>query len=92
MVKKLTGDVFILSANNLFDGAVVYYCNENGWIKDYTKATIFKKQNLDEMIIKISKIDVINPYPIEVDEKGNIKKFREKIRSTGLNLESYKSV
>lgn len=92
MVKKLTGDIFILSANNLFDGSVVYYCNKLGWIKDYTKATMIKKQNLEKILFKISKINVINPYPIEVDDKGEIKKFREKIRSTGLNLESYKSV
>lgn len=92
MVKKLTGDIFILSANNLFDGTVVYYCSKLGWIKDHTKATMIKKQNLEKTLFKISKINVINPYPIEVDHKGEIKKFREKIRSTGLNLESYKSV
>ena len=39
MVKKLNGELFIFSANNLLDGNVIYFSKYEGWTKDFHKAT-----------------------------------------------------
>ena len=92
MAKKLEGDFFILSANDLLSGNVVFYSKE-GWSECSKNALKIQKDQL-ENYEKISKIDedkclIVSPAFVELDELGNIRKLRDKIRDKGLtfNLE-----
>ena len=92
MAKKLQGDFFILSANDLLSGKVVFY-SEEGWSVNSKNALRIHKDQL-ENYEKISKIDedkclIVSPAFVELDELGNIRKLRDKIRDKGLtfNLE-----
>ncbi len=92
MVKKLYGELFIVSASNLLDGNVIYFSKHEGWTKDFYKAT--KLQNKDIELIKNLIMNesinnnIINPYLVEIDSNGKIYKLREKIRYFGPKLES----
>ena len=90
MAKKITGDFFIYSANNLKDGKVVYYGKMNNWVKDYKNALVFCKNKLNfyEGLVSIDekKCLIVSPYIVETTKSGEILKHREKIRSQGLKL------
>ena len=90
MAKKLEGDFFILSANDLLSGKVVFY-SEEGWSVNSKNALRIHKDQL-ENYEKISKIEednciVVSPTFVELDELGNIRKLRDKIRDKGLTFD-----
>ena len=90
MAKKITGEFFIYSANNLKDGKVVYYGKKNNWVRNYKNALVFCKNKLDFYENLVSndekKCLIVSPYIVETTKSGQIKKQREKIRSQGLKL------
>ena len=42
MAKKLKGEFFFLSANELKSGKIIFYSN-NGWVDDFKQATKISK-------------------------------------------------
>ena len=88
MAKKLKGDFFYLSANDLKTGAVVYF-TANEWSKNL-KAVKISREEIEkyEQIAKQSedKCLVISPIFVELDELGNIRNMRDKIRETGITF------
>tara|TARA_E500000331_G_C16972303_1_gene589842 strand:- start:220 stop:534 length:315 start_codon:yes stop_codon:yes gene_type:complete len=98
-VKKLKGDYFIFSANRLRDGKVIFLSVLNSsriWIEDSSSATVFKKNEIEkykEIVMKDEEsCEIVEPYLVEVNKKGEISKLREKIRSNGLNFNIRKNV
>ena len=92
MGKKLEGDFFLLSANELESGKVVFY-TPTGWDSDSTKALRIHRNEL-EKFKKIVKIDedkclIISTEIVELDDSGEIKKLRDKIRNTGITIDYY---
>ena len=92
-MKKLKSDYFIFSANRLRDGKVIFLSDLNSrkiWTEDSSAATVFKKNEIEKynkIVMKYEKsCEIIEPYLVEVNKKGEISKLREKIRSNGLNL------
>ena len=90
MAKKISGDFFFLSANELKSGAVVFL-TKNGWSHDSDKALKIQRDQL-EKFEKLSKIDeekciIISPQFVELDEFGEIKTLRDKIRKSGITIE-----
>ncbi len=90
MTKKIKGNYFIFSANNLKDGRVVYLSVNDLWVKDPKNALIFTKENLKYFENKVSLHEknclVVGPYIVETNKDGSIIKRRERIRAEGLNI------
>ena len=90
MAKKLKGEFFFLSANELKSGKIVFYSKE-GWIDDFKKATKISKEEIEsyEKIYQAeeTKCIIISPTFIEADKNGEILKLRDKIRINGLTIE-----
>ena len=93
LVKKITGDFFIFSANNLKNGEVVYFDKNKNWVRNSKSAFVFSKEKLDYYEKFVSndekKCLIVWPYVVETTKSGQILKHREKIRAEGLKL-SYK--
>ena len=89
MGKKLQGDFFFLSANDLKTGEVVFL-TKNGWSQTYSHAIKIHVNDI-EKFEEICKKDekeciIISPKFVELDEAGNIKTLRDKIRKSGLTF------
>ncbi len=88
-MKKLKGDSFLLSANDLLSGKVVFY-NKSGWTTKSCEAQKINKRD----ILKYNKIIeeeemkclIVSPVFIELDESGQIKTLRDKIRNSGITF------
>lgn len=93
LVKRITGDFFIFSANDLKNGEVVYLDENKNWVHNSKSALIFSKEKLDyyEKLVNNDekKCLIVGPYVVETTKSGQILKHREKIRAEGLKL-SYK--
>mgnify|MGYP001470209911 CR=1 FL=1 len=90
MVKKLKGDFFFLSANDLKDGDVVFY-GEYGWTSKFEKAIKIPRNKIEfyEGKCKIYEDNcvIIAPTFIEIDENGGVLNLRDKIRIKGITIE-----
>ena len=89
MAKKLRGEEFYLSANDLISGDVVYL-TKNRWSRDFSEAVKIKRNEI-EKYEKIATEDennclIIGPFFIELTEDGQIRKLRDKIRKNGLTF------
>ena len=89
MVKKLDGEFFFLSANALMTGGVVFF-SENGWSNGKSSAIKIKNSELKKYI-EISKVEekncnIVSPTFVEIDEFGNIRKLRDRIRHEGVTV------
>ncbi len=89
MAKKLKGDYFYLSANDLITGDVVYL-GKKEWSKDFDEAIKINRSEIDTYE-KIALDDekkclVISPIFVELKDDGNIKKLRDKIRKDGITF------
>ena len=91
MAKKLRGDFFFLSANDLKDGDIVFY-GEHGWTPQFDGAMKIprNKNELYESKCKIyeDKCVIISPIFIEIDENGDILNLRDRIRIKGITIET----
>ena len=96
MAKKLNANIFVYSANDLINGHVVFYSGNKGWVNEFTEAKKIMKEDIDhfekKIASKVKKNLVVNPYLVELNDDGTIKKLREKIRFTGLNLKGFENV
>ena len=90
MAKKIRGDYFIFTGNNLENGNVIYFSKKKKWTKNINQAVIVKKDELQkyEKLVSLDEKNckVLNPYFFESNVKGEIISLREKIRSNGTNL------
>ena len=89
MAKKLKGEEFYLSANDLVSGDVIYL-TKNKWSTDFNEAIKIKRNEI-EKYEKIAIEDennclIIGPFFIELTEDGQIRKLRDKIRKNGLTF------
>ena len=89
MVKKLQGDTFLLSANELRSGKVVFFTSK-GWSNssaDAIKIKVDEINKYEEFLIKEEKkCIIISPKFVELDDAGNIKTLRDKIRNSGITI------
>ena len=89
MGKKLDGEFFFLSANDLITGGVVFF-SEKGWLSDKSSAVKIKNSELKKYE-EISQVEekncnIVSPTFVEIDESGNIKKLRDRIRHEGVTV------
>ncbi len=89
MVKKLKGEQFYLSANDLTSGDVIYL-SKNKWSTDFNKAIKIRKDDIEKYekiaIEDENKCLIIGPFFVELTENGQIRKLRDKIRKNGLTF------
>ena len=89
MVKKLQGETFLLSANELRSGKVVFFTS-TGWSSSSSEAIKIKVDEIEkyeEISIKEEKkCIIISPKFVELDEAGNIRTLRDKIRNSGITI------
>lgn len=89
MVKKLQGETFLLSANELRSGKVVFFTSK-GWSSSSGKAVKIKVEEVskyEEISIKEEKkCIIISPRFVALDDAGNIKNLRDKIRNSGITI------
>ena len=86
MAKKLKGDFFFLSANDLKTGSVVYY-NGDDWSEKVYKAKKINRSEIEEHEHIAKKFEdeciIISPIFVELNDDGTIKKLRDIIRKNG---------
>ena len=89
MAKKLKGDSFFLSANDLKTGSVVYFDGKN-WSSKIEKAKKINRNQIEkyENIAKKfeNKCIIISPLFVELTDEGKIKKLRDIIGYKGLTI------
>ena len=89
MVKKLQGEIFLLSANELKSGKVVFFTSK-GWSSSSSEAIRIRADEInkyEEISAKEEKkCIIISPKFVELDDTGNIKTLRDKIRNSGLTI------
>jgi len=89
MAKKLKGEEFYLSANDLTSGDVIYF-TKNKWSTDFNEAIKIQRNEIEKYekiaIEDENKCLIIGPLFIELTEDGKIKKLRDKIRKNGLTF------
>ena len=89
MVKKLQGETFLLSANELRSGKVVFFTS-NGWSRSSGEAIKIKVEEINKYeeisIEEEKKCIIISPKFVELDDAGNIKTLRDKIRNSGITI------
>ena len=89
MAKKPQGETFLLSANELRSGKVVFFTSK-GWSSSSSEAIKIKVDEIEkyeEISIKDEKkCIIISPKFVELDEAGNIKTLRDKIRNSGITI------
>ena len=89
MAKKLKGDSFFLSANDLKTGSVVYY-NGDDWSEKIYKAKKINRSEVEEYENIAKKFEdeciIISPIFVELNDDGTIKKLRDIIRKNGTTL------
>ena len=89
MAKKLKGNQFLLSANDLVSGKVVFY-SESGWIVNSRKAIKIAKKDIEKYNEIIEKEErkclIVSAEFVELEESGEIKTLRDKIRNSGLTI------
>ena len=88
MVKKLQGETFLLSANELRSGKVVF--TSKGWSSSSGEAIKIKVDEIERYeeisIEEEKKCIIISPKFVELDDAGNIKTLRDKIRNSGITI------
>ena len=89
MVKKLQGETFLLSANELRSGKVVFFTS-TGWSSSSSEAIKIKVDEIEKYeaisIKEEKKCIIISPKFVELDEAGNIRTLRDKIRNSGITI------
>ena len=89
MVKKLQGETFLLSANELRSGKVVFFTSK-GWSSFSNEAIKIKVDEIERYeeisIEEEKKCIIISPKFVELDDAGNIKTLRDKIRNSGITI------
>ena len=89
MAKKLRGEEFYLSANDLTTGDVIYFAR-NKWSTDFNEAIKIKRNEIEKYekiaIDDEKKCLIIGHFFVELTEDGQIRKLRDKIRKNGLTF------
>ena len=80
---------YVLSANRLDDGSVVYFTDQEQWSNHVEDAKIVSRENLDDALRVGRRAEeqniVVGCYEVEVDSghSGHPVRLRERIRSHG---------
>ncbi len=90
MRKKIRGNYFIFTGNNLKNGSVIYFSKDKKWTKNINEAAIVRRKELQkyEKLVNLDEKNckVLNPYFFESNISGKTMSLREKIRAKGTNL------
>lgn len=93
MAKNLSGDLQVVSANRLVDGAVVFLDEGGYWTERLERAAVAHGTSAAEALIERARIrsfEVVDPFLVAVDEDGQGHReplsLREKIRASGLTF------
>ena len=90
MRKKIRGNYFIFTGNNLKNGSVIYFSKDKKWTKNINEAAIVRRNELQkyEKLVSLDEKNckVLNPYFFESNISGKTMSLREKIRAKGTNL------
>ncbi len=79
---------FILTANDLFMGDVVYYNKSGSWVRSLKQSQIFSDETEAQAALDAALEDanLVAPYLAEVDPENSVptaNHFREEFRATG---------
>ncbi len=89
MAKKLKGEQFYLSANDLISGDVVYLA-KNKWSRHFNDAIKIKRIDIERYekiaIEDENKCLIVGHFFIELNEEGKIRRLRDKIRKNGITI------
>ena len=89
MAKKLKGDFFFLTANNLKTGKVVFY-NGKDWSSNSSLAIKIPRNQLEKYEKISGKYEknciIVSPFFVELNSTGKIRTLRDKIRNKGLTF------
>ena len=89
MAKKLRGEQFYLSANDLTSGDVIYLA-KNKWSKNFNEAIKINRDDIEKYekiaIKDENKCLIVGPIFVELTEEGKLRKLRDKIRKNGLTF------
>jgi hypothetical protein len=96
MAKNVSGDLQVMTANRLFDGAVVFLDAQGWWSADLGCASIAADKAAAERLVEAGRLAaeanvVVDPQLIAVtDEDGAIEpvSLRERIRAHGLTFDA----
>ena len=89
MAKKLKGDFFFLSANDLKEGGMLFY-GKNGWTPEFDESIKIPRSEIEFYEVKCKIYEdnctIISPTFIEIDENGDVLNLRDKIRINGITI------
>lgn len=95
MAKNLSGDLQVVSANRLTDGAVVFLDDAGQWTPSLAHAAVAEGERAGEILLERGRAEsfgVIDPFLVAVgaDDGGNLEpvSLREKIRASGLTFDT----
>lgn len=93
MAKNLSGDLQVVSANRLVDGAVVFFDQAGYWTERLERAVVARSRPDAEALLDHARrrsFDVVDPFLVAVgedeDERIEPLSLREKIRASGLTF------
>ena len=94
MAKNISGDLQVVSANRLGDGAVVFLDEAGDWITSLAGAAVAHGEREAAILLRrgqVEGVSVVEPFLVAVsrDEDGTLEplSLREKIRASGLTFE-----
>jgi hypothetical protein len=94
MAKNLTGDLHVISANRLADGAVVFLDDAGGWTIELARAALARTSRDSEFLlarVQSQGFGVVEPFVVAVREgnDGSLEpiSLREKIRASGITFQ-----
>ncbi len=83
-----TNNYFVLTANDLLVGDVIYLNSSREWVRRFEQAHVFTDKDLADQALKIAEANtaLIGPYLAKVELDGDEPRpahFREDFRATG---------
>jgi len=95
MAKNLSGELHVVSANRLTDGAVVFVDDAGQWTTRLDRAALARDERGSEILLERARAEafgVVDAFLVAVaeDVDGTIEplSLREKIRASGLTFEA----
>ena len=89
MAKKLKGDFFYLSANELKEGGIIFY-GKSGWTNEFSQAIKIPRNKIEFYESKCKGYEesctIISPTFIEIDKNGEVLNLRDRIRIKGITI------
>jgi hypothetical protein len=86
---------FLISANRLSDGLVVFYTAEGTWSEAVSDAVLYDEENPPQLAVAAKDVlEIVGAYTVEVEQSENglrPLRVRERIRLSGPTIEVKRS-